>query len=171
MAPVASLPDAPLRPPASPGNAAIVRLVYTAFSRLAQNGEVAAYVTRHFDPACEYWPVEEVSPIRGHDALTGWIERWPEAWDDAWDVVEEIIEDGELVVAATRVYGRGRRSGMEISQRLFDVFELRDGKVLRVTEYLDREGALQAAGLVQPQGGRADPLTPHVATAHPDRGS
>ena len=102
-------------------------------------------------PACEYWPVEEVSPIRGHHALTGWIERWLEAWDDAWDVVEEIIEDGELVVAATRVYGRGRRSGMEISQRLFDVFELRDGKVLRVTEYLDREGAFQAAGLVQPQ--------------------
>jgi ketosteroid isomerase-like protein len=53
-----------------------------------------------------------------------------------------------VVVTATRVYGRGRRSGMEISQLLFDVFELRDGKVLRVTEYLDRERALQAAGLL-----------------------
>jgi hypothetical protein len=68
------------------------------------------------------------------------------------------------------VHGRGRRSGMEISQRLFDVFELREGKVLRVTEYLDREGALQAAGLLQPWGGGADPITPHVGTARPDRG-
>jgi ketosteroid isomerase-like protein len=143
-----SLLDAPLRPPASPGNAAIVRSLYAAFSRLARNGEVAAYVAGHFDPDCEYWPVEEVSPIRGHEALTNWIQRWLEAWDDAWDVVEEIVEDGEVVVTATRVYGRGRRSGMEISQLLFDVFELRDGKVLRVTEYLDGEGALQAAGLL-----------------------
>jgi len=143
-----SLLDAPPRRPASPGNAAIVRSLYAAFSRLAQNGEVAAYVAGHFHPDCEYWPVEEVSPIRGHEALTSWIQRWLEAWDDAWDVVEEIVEDGEVVVTATRVYGRGRRSGMEISQRLFDVFELRDRKVLRVTEYLDREGALQAAGLL-----------------------
>jgi len=143
-----SLLDAPLRRPASPGNAAIVRSLYAAFSRLAQNGEIAAYVAGHFHPDCEYWPVEEVSPIGGHEALTNWIQRWLEAWDDAWDVVEEIVEDGEVVVTATRVYGRGRRSGMEISQRLFDVFELRDGKVLRVTEYLDREGALQAAGLL-----------------------
>ena len=171
MAPAASGQKAPVRSPASPRNAPIVRSLYAAFSRLAQNGAVEAYVTRHFDPACEYWPVEEVSPIRGHDALTGWIERWLEAWDDAWDVVEEIIEDGEVVVAATRVHGRGRRSGMEISQRLFDVFELRDGKVLRVTEYLDREEALQAAGLLRRRGGWADPITPHAGTGLPHRGS
>jgi hypothetical protein len=28
---------------------------------------------------------------------------------------------------------------MEISQRLFDVFELRDGRVLRIREYLDHD--------------------------------
>src|SRR4051794_3208781 len=104
MAPVASLPAAPLRPPTSSDNAAVVRSLYAGFSRLAQNGEVTAYVAGHFHPGCEYWPVEEASPIRGHRALIGWIERWLEAWDDAWDVVEEIFEDGEVVVAATRVY-------------------------------------------------------------------
>jgi hypothetical protein len=36
---------------------------------------------------------------------------------------------------------------MEISQRLFDVHELRDGKVVRIREYLTREQALEAAGL------------------------
>ena len=36
---------------------------------------------------------------------------------------------------------------MEISQQLFDVFELRDGRVLRIREYLDEADALEAAGL------------------------
>ena len=36
---------------------------------------------------------------------------------------------------------------MEISQRLFDVFEIRDGRVMRIREYLDRDEALEAAGL------------------------
>jgi ketosteroid isomerase-like protein len=87
--------------------------------------------------------VEEASAIRGHDALFRWIERWLEAWEDAWDEVDEILEAGETVVAAVRVHGRSRVSGMEISQRLFDVFELRDGRVLREREYLDRDQALR----------------------------
>jgi ketosteroid isomerase-like protein len=135
-------------------NAAIVQAVYAAFSGLAQGGEIASYVARHFDPDCEYRPVEEASTIRGHAALIRWVERWLEAWDDAWDEVDEIIEAGEIVVAAIRVHGRGQLSGMEISQRLFDVFELRDGRVVRIREYLDPEQALEAAGLrVPPPGG------------------
>ena len=114
-----------------------MRAVYAAFSGLAQGGEIASYVAAHFDSDCEYRPVEEASTIRGHDALIRWVERWLEAWDDAWDEVDELIEAGQMVVAAIRVHGRGRLSGMEISQRLFDVFELRDGRVLRIREYLD----------------------------------
>jgi ketosteroid isomerase-like protein len=121
--------------------------MYAAFSRLAHTGDIVAYVSNHFDPECEYWPVEEASPVRGHGGLVGWIGRWLEAWDETWDVIEEILEDGDVVVASTRVHGRGRMSGMEISQRLIDVFELRDGKVLRITEYLDPREALRAAGL------------------------
>jgi ketosteroid isomerase-like protein len=141
---------APSRPPISRRrNAAIVRSLYAAFSRLARSGEIASYVAAHFHPDCEYGPVEEASTIRGHEALIHWIERWLEAWDDAWDEIDEIIETGQTVVAAIRVHGRGRKSGMEISQRLFDVFELRDGRVVRVREYLSHDEALAAAGLSQ----------------------
>jgi ketosteroid isomerase-like protein len=149
MASVSSLLEAPLRSAASKGNAGFVRSLYAAFSRLAQTGDIVAYVSDHFDQDAEYWPVEEASPIRGHDGLVRWIRRWLEAWDETWDVIEEILEDGQVVVAATRVHGRGRISGMEISQRLIDVFELRDGKVLRITEYLDPREALEASGLLQ----------------------
>ncbi len=129
-------------------SAPIVRSVYAAFSGLARGGEIASYVAAHFNSDCEYLPVEEASTVRGHDALIRWIERWLEAWDDAWDEIDEIVEAGEIVVAAIRVHGRGRKSGMEISQRLFDVWELRDGRVLRIREYLDPDHALKAAGLV-----------------------
>ena len=67
--------------------------------------------------------------------------------DDAWDEVDEIVGAGDLVVAAVKVHGRGRLSGMEISQRLFDVFELDAGRVLRISEYLEPDQALEAAGL------------------------
>ena len=87
-----------------------------------------------------------------HDALTRWIERWLEAWEDAWDEVDEFAAVGDRVVAAVRVHGRGRSSGLEISQRLFDVHELRDGRVLRITEYLDRGEAIEAAGLPSREG-------------------
>jgi ketosteroid isomerase-like protein len=145
---------APINLPIAQESAGTVRSVYAAFSRLARSGDIAAYVATHFDCDCEYRPVEEASPVRGHNALVAWIERWLEAWEDAWDQIDEIVASGEIVVAAIRVHGRGRSSGLEISQRLFDVHELRDGRVLRITEYLDSDQALAAAGLLYGQAPR-----------------
>jgi ketosteroid isomerase-like protein len=142
------LPVATINLPIAQESEAIVRSVYAAFSGLARSGEIASYVAGHFHLDCEYQPVEEASPVRGHVALIAWIERWLEAWEDAWDEIDEIVASGEVVVAAIRVHGRGRSSGLEISQRLFDVHELRDGRVLRITEYLESHQALGAAGLL-----------------------
>ena len=128
-------------------NVAAVRSMYAAFSDLARGGDCVSYVAAHWDPDGEYRPVEETGTIRGHDALVRWIERWLEAWDDFVDEIDEITELGGPVVAAIRVKGRGRESGMEISQRLFHVIELRDRKILRLWEYLDRRQALEAAAL------------------------
>ena len=91
--------------------------------------------------------MEETGAICGHDPLIRWNQHWLEAWADNWDEVDQTIENGEMVVAAIRVHGRGRKSGMEISQRLFDIFELRDGKIVRMKENLDPHQALEAAGL------------------------
>jgi ketosteroid isomerase-like protein len=138
---------APLDPSIPRENAAIVRSVYAAFNGLAQSGGIDAYVKTHFHLECEYRPIEEAGTVRGHGALAGWVERWFEAWEDAWDEIIEVIASGAIVVAAIRVHGRGRKSGMEISQKLFDVHEIRDGKIRRIREYLTREQALESAGL------------------------
>jgi ketosteroid isomerase-like protein len=137
--------------PAQPtpcGNAAVVRSLYAAFSRLAGDGDAASYVEAYFHPDCEYRSVEETAVIRGHDGLIRWVARWLEAWEHTWDQVDEVIEAGGTVVAAIRVHGRGRRSGMEISHRQFDVFELGRGRIRRIREYLDPEQALEDAGLL-----------------------
>jgi ketosteroid isomerase-like protein len=138
---------APVDPSMPEENAALVRSVYAAFSGLDRSAGVDAYVETHFHADCEYLPVEEARAVRGHGALAGWIERWFEAWEDAWDEILEVIASGTIVVAAIRAHGRGRKSGMEISQKLFDVHEVRDGKIRRIREYLTREQALEAAGL------------------------
>jgi ketosteroid isomerase-like protein len=43
--------------------------------------------------------------------------------------------------------GRGRESGVEVDTRFYVVYSLRDGKVSRVDEYIERDEALKAAGL------------------------
>ena len=128
-------------------NVEIVRAHYASFGQVADGGEVHSWVLGYFDPNCEYRPVEEVDAVCGHQALIGWTKRWLEAWSSYSDRVEEIIDRGEIVVAAISIHGRGRTSGVEIRQRFFHVFEMREGRILRMREYLDRNSALEAAGL------------------------
>ena len=128
-------------------NVELVRAQYALFGQLAEGGEVHSWVLSYFDPNCEYRPVEEVDAVCGHQALIGWTKRWLEAWSSYSDRVEEIIDGGEIVVAVISIHGRGRTSGVEIRQRFFHVFEMREGRILRLREYLDRDSALEAAGL------------------------
>lgn len=128
-------------------NVDVVRAVYADFSELAAGGDIATYVAAHYDPDCEYRPVEEADAIKGHDAMVSWNQRWFEAWDELRVEVEEVLEAKDAVVTAVRVEGRGGASGLDVSQRFFHAIELRDGKILRMQEFLDRDAALHAAGL------------------------
>jgi uncharacterized protein len=128
-------------------NVEIVRAQYASFDQVAEGGEVHSWVLGYFDPNCEYRPVEEDDAIRGHEELIEWTERWLEAWSSYSDQIEEIIDGGEIVLAVVSISGRGRTSGAQIRQRFFHVFEMREGRILRLREYLDRDSALEAAGL------------------------
>jgi ketosteroid isomerase-like protein len=128
-------------------NVEIVRSEYASFGQLAESGDVRSWVPVYFDSNCEYRPVEEIDAIRGHEALIEYFERWLGAWRSFRVEVEEIIDGGELVVAAVSTDGLGRTSGVEIRQRFFHVFEMHEGRILRMREYLDRDSALEAAGL------------------------
>jgi ketosteroid isomerase-like protein len=129
-------------------NVEFVRSVYAAFCRLAEGDDIPSYVVDYFEPDCEYQPVEEEETIRGHDAMVGWIERWFEAWDEFRVDIDELIEVGDGVIfAAITVHAHGAGSGIQVNQRFFHIFDLRNGKVSRQLEYLERREALEAAGL------------------------
>ena len=131
----------------SQANIETVREQHAVFDQLVEGREIGSWVYGYFDPACEYRPVEELEPVCGHRALIEWTERWLEAWSSWSESIEEIIDGGEVVFSAATINARGLTSGLEIQQRIFYVFEMRDGKILRLVEYLDRDDALEAAGL------------------------
>ena len=130
-----------------PQDADVVRAMYAAFSQLADGGDIEKYVATHFTPACEYFPVEELEPIRGHDALASWNRRWLEAWDVFKAHVQELRESDGAVVAHVQVEGRGGASGMSLAQPFFHVIEVRDGRIASMREYMERDEALRVAGL------------------------
>ncbi len=82
---------------------------------------------------------------RGYDGVR-------ELWADVRNVFvdyrndpEQMIEIGDKVVSFICIRGRGARSGVEVEARIAHVFTFREGKILRVESFEDREDALRAA--------------------------
>jgi ketosteroid isomerase-like protein len=99
-----------------------------------------------FGPHVVLNPIDE-EPSSGFDAMRADYERWASAFEEFRVTFEEIIDAGDQVVAVAYHQGRGRTSGVNVDTRFYEVYTLRDGKVLRVDEYTEREEALEAAGL------------------------
>jgi ketosteroid isomerase-like protein len=76
------------------------------------------------------------------------------AWDDYRQHSDEYRElDDERVLVVYRRSGRGKTSGMEITElgRGAALFHIRDGKVTRIVAYFDSDRALADLGLA-PEG-------------------
>jgi ketosteroid isomerase-like protein len=97
------------------------------------------------DPAIVWNPIEEL-PTQGHDAVRASLARWKAEWDDYKVMPEEFVDRGDCVVVTVRLRGRGRGSGVEIDARFYDVYTLRDGKIVRMDQFTERSQALEAVG-------------------------
>jgi len=122
-------------------NVEVVRRIWDAYSR-GDFDQIRAYA----DPAVVMITLEE-GPLYGIEAVRKNHERWWEAWESSESRLEEAIGVGDRVFVAARFRGRGRASGAEVQGHHFEVYTVRDGKVLRVHEYAERAEALEAAGL------------------------
>jgi ketosteroid isomerase-like protein len=106
-----------------------------------------------FDTALEclapdvVYKVTQEAPAHGPEAVRAIWERWEGAWEDLETVDEDYVDAGDQVVVTVRYSGRGAGSGVEFDQKSFEVYELRDGRCVRKTEYADRAEALAAAGV------------------------
>jgi ketosteroid isomerase-like protein len=88
--------------------------------------------------------------------VSGMAEAWRDllsAWEGLRSEPEEYLEiDDERVLVLAHFSGRGRRSGVELSQigdKGAGLFHVRHGKVTRHVVYLDREHALAELGLAE----------------------
>jgi ketosteroid isomerase-like protein len=98
------------------------------------------------DPGVVWNPIEELA-TQGHDAVRASLARWKGEWDDYKLVPEEFLDMGDRVVVTVRLQGRGRGSGVQIDARFYDVYTLRDGKIIRMDQFTERSEALEAVRL------------------------
>jgi ketosteroid isomerase-like protein len=90
----------------------------------------------------------------GLEGVAAATREWFSAWDRVRIQPEKYIElDSERVLALMRGRARGRTSGVDVSQMAQTgfLFHVRDGKVIKLVVYLDRDRALADLGLL-PEG-------------------
>jgi ketosteroid isomerase-like protein len=97
------------------------------------------------DPGIVWNPASEAS-AQGHDAVRASLARWKGEWDDYRLTPEEFVDSGDRVVVTVRLGGRGRGSGVEVGARFYDLYTLRDGKIVRMDQFTERSEALEAIG-------------------------
>ena len=99
-------------------------------------------------PDIEWFPIEENrTPTRGVEAAMRNRNTWLDTWDEHSLDLEEVIEDGDDVVAGIHITARGAASGVKADVRFYAQIKVRDGKIVYIYDYDDREAALEAAGL------------------------
>ena len=100
-----------------------------------------------FSPRFQIMLGGEARVFRGHEGVR-------EAFRDVYGALEwikpevlEVRDLGDRIVALGQLSIRGKGSGAEAESPAGWVVEFKDGKATRVSEYLDPEEALEAAGL------------------------
>jgi ketosteroid isomerase-like protein len=128
-------------------NADLVRSIYADWER----GDYRSVEWAH--PEIEYVIADGPAPGRW-TGLTGMAEGWRgffSAWEEYRSQADEFRElDDERVLVFVRRSGRGKTSGLEISQvqsKGAHLFQIRDAKVTRLVLYGDRDRALADLGL------------------------
>jgi ketosteroid isomerase-like protein len=83
--------------------------------------------------------------MHGAERVRRYFQEWVDMFEGITNVAEELFDIGDdRVLAVQRAAGRARLSGAETEIRFAVVYTVRDGKILRGREYLDRGEALKA---------------------------
>ena len=117
--------------------------------RFAESPLVSDVLDHHVHPEVQWKSVfAPDTTFTGPEELLQAVDTWLEFADD-WRVkVEDLVDaGGTRVVAAIRLYMRGKGSRVAVDQALYTVVEIRDGKIRAFHDDTDRQEALEAAGL------------------------
>jgi len=114
---------------------------------------IEAYRSGDYEGALEYlapdvvWEIGQELPARGPDEVREVWRRWDAEWEELETEADEIVDAGDRLVVAVRYRGRGRVSGVEVDDLIFEVHTLRDGRCIRKIEFPTRAEALEAVGM------------------------
>jgi len=91
--------------------------------------------------------------FHGHDGWRSWTGQWFDAWESFDQEVLTIEAVGDrCAIAKVHQVARGRAAGVEIERDVVYVYELRDGKVIYMGLFADRDAALEAAATREADG-------------------
>ena len=126
-------------------NVNTVLAMFSAFNRGDMDGYLAS-----FDPEIEYhdtlgFPGPGVH--YGLEAVRRHVEGYREAWVEPRVETEEIRSVGDRVVARITYTGVGTSSGATAATSANAVCDFRDGRIVRLRQFIDHAEALEAAGL------------------------
>ena len=84
---------------------------------------------------------------QGPDSVIEFFHEWIEPWDELqidWELEQEVTD---RALATIDMRGRGRGSGAPAEMRIYQLWTYRDGRVVRMEMFTDRDDARRAAGL------------------------
>lgn len=129
----------------SPENVEVVRTIYDAYER---GDYPAAFECFHED--IEWFGPPDISNsgfARGHAGVRHSLSTWVGSWDEYHFELRELIDAGDQILAVGWHRGRGKGSGVEVSEEIFSVWTLHVGEVVRQRMFRDRVQAFEAVGL------------------------
>jgi len=85
---------------------------------------------------------------RGRDGFSEYMRTWAEDFDHlSFDIAWLVGAPDDRVVALVHQRASGQGSGVPVEMHLAAVYQLENGRVTRIRNYLDPAEALEAAGL------------------------
>ena len=86
--------------------------------------------------------------VEGIQAIRQNLNLWAAAFDELRVDIEEYIDGPSAVICTAHWQGQGKISGISIDVHQFDLYEFRDGRVVRAfLGFRSKNDALEAAGL------------------------
>jgi ketosteroid isomerase-like protein len=128
-------------------NVDIVRRAYEAFNREGREA-----MLEFLDPEIEWdeseLPARRPGVYHGHEGVARLLNENAALWEGINVAIDELLEgEDDQVVAFIRATGKGRHTGVDVELASAQLWTLRDENAVRVRLYLDRQEALEAAGV------------------------
>jgi len=126
-----------------------VEIVKT-FGDAWQRGDLAAALSI-VDDEVEWHDQAAIPDSAVHHGPEAVRRHW-EQWLAPWQKIEYETEElrggsGDCVMVVLRRRGRGKTSGIEVTDQVIHVYTVRGDKIVRFQGYSDKAEALEAAGL------------------------